>query len=242
VSITKLVTDVEAITTRVPAVDVPESPKRKTSRKAKARPATVVEDDIERLGVIVEGLEKKAKDGDARAIDQLVRLAKERAKLSRQVSAPTTEGSDDKATKLLTVKQRRFVEALTGAANGNATEAARLAGYKGSNDVLKHRGHELRNIPHVAAAIEAKLAGDPLVTSGDDLRRFWSSVQRGETFKQRAEFGAVIDAPATLKERLLASQYLGKAHGLFIQKVEVDVGGAEIVIIKLPDNGRGDRE
>lgn len=208
------------------------SPSRKPSR-------AVVADDLKRLDDVVSSLAKSAKDGDARAIDQLIKIAKERAKLARQVPTSTEKG-EAKPAKLLTLKQQLFVEAYTGEAKSNATQACRLAGYQGSDDVLRHRGHVLRHTPHVAAAIAAKLAGDPLVCGGDELRRLWSKIARGETFKQRGAFDVEIEGPPTIKEMLVAASYLGKAHGLFVQKVEVDLPGAEVVIT-LPDNGRGDR-
>jgi phage terminase small subunit len=48
----------------------------------------------------------------------------------------TSRQTDNKHSEL-TTKQRLFVEAFIGAANGNATEAARLAGYQGSDDTLR---------------------------------------------------------------------------------------------------------
>lgn len=58
----------------------------------------------------------------------------------------------------LTVKQERFVAAYVGAANGNATEAARQAGYSGSDGTLGVTGHELLKNPKIAARIGAYLA------------------------------------------------------------------------------------
>jgi len=42
----------------------------------------------------------------------------------------------------LTLKQRLWIEAYTGAACGNATEAARMAGYNGDDDTLRNIGSE----------------------------------------------------------------------------------------------------
>lgn len=53
----------------------------------------------------------------------------------------------------LTIKQERFVAALVGAAKGNATEAARLAGYAGDTRTLQAVGAENLSKPLIVAAI-----------------------------------------------------------------------------------------
>lgn len=55
----------------------------------------------------------------------------------------------------LTDKQRLFIEAYVGAANCNASEAARLAGY--SLDCAGQQGHENLKKPEIRAAIDARL-------------------------------------------------------------------------------------
>jgi len=54
--------------------------------------------------------------------------------------------------KRLTYRQQRFVEAF--ASCGNATEAARVAGFTGNDVTLRNTAHQLRGKPHVAAEIE----------------------------------------------------------------------------------------
>lgn len=58
------------------------------------------------------------------------------------------------ASRGLTVKQRLFVEAYTGPAQGNATEAARIAGYKGNDVTLAVVGSENLRKPQVCDAIQ----------------------------------------------------------------------------------------
>src|SRR6187399_566616 len=53
----------------------------------------------------------------------------------------------------LSLKQTAFVAAYLGEANGNATEAARIAGYKGNDDTLKVVGHENITKPYIADLI-----------------------------------------------------------------------------------------
>ena len=56
----------------------------------------------------------------------------------------------------LTVMQRRFIDAYMGPARYNATKAAKLAGY--SQRTAYSIGHELKNKPHVRAAIDRRFA------------------------------------------------------------------------------------
>lgn len=61
----------------------------------------------------------------------------------------------------LTYKQRQFVEAYLGAANGNATEAARIAGYQWPDRL----GARLVGKSSIRVAIDARLADSALPTS-----------------------------------------------------------------------------
>lgn len=56
--------------------------------------------------------------------------------------------------KKLTPKQQAFVDAYTGPARGNATEAARMAGYKGNDTTLRAVGAENLTKPLVIAAVK----------------------------------------------------------------------------------------
>lgn len=51
-------------------------------------------------------------------------------------------------------KEQAFVEAYVGEALYNATQSARLAGYKGSDNVLATRGYKLLQKPSVQKAIQ----------------------------------------------------------------------------------------
>jgi len=57
----------------------------------------------------------------------------------------------------LTIKQRLFVEAYIGPAQGNAREAARMAGYSGDDNALSQRGFELVRIPKIAELIGVRV-------------------------------------------------------------------------------------
>jgi phage terminase small subunit len=57
-------------------------------------------------------------------------------------------------------RERRFVDAYLGAARGNATKAARIAGYAGGSEVLKVQGSRLLTRANVRRAIDEHLARD----------------------------------------------------------------------------------
>ena len=108
----------------------------------------------------------------------------------------------------LTEKQRKFVEAYMGQANGNATEAARLAGYSGSETALGVTGHENLRKPKIASAIKKRQNGDPLIASREDRQRFWTEV--------------MDDPTQDMRDRLRASEILGKSSGDFIERIQSD--------------------
>ena len=60
----------------------------------------------------------------------------------------------------LNPRERRFVDAYLGGAGGNATRAAREAGYSGSSEVLKVQGSRLLTRANVRAAIDQHLTRD----------------------------------------------------------------------------------
>lgn len=62
------------------------------------------------------------------------------------------------AARGLSIKQTKFVAAYLGEAKGNATEAARMAGYKGNDVTLGAVGYENINKPHVLQVIESARA------------------------------------------------------------------------------------
>jgi hypothetical protein len=54
----------------------------------------------------------------------------------------------------MTEKQQRWVEHYLGRANGNATEAARLAGYAGTRHTLEQVGYENLRKPEIETAVQ----------------------------------------------------------------------------------------
>lgn len=112
----------------------------------------------------------------------------------------------------LTPKQQRFVDAYT----GNGTAAARAAGYKGTDATLAQVASENLKKPEVLEAIQARnqvpaQVREAVATAGRILSRaerqeFWTSV--------------MMDTGAELKDRLKASELLGKSEADFVERLQ----------------------
>lgn len=140
----------------------------------------------------------------------------------------------------LTYKQRLFVEAYLGEAGGNATEAARRAGYRRPQDL----GPRLVKNSQVRVAIDARLAkaampanevlarlseiatgslGDFIeVTAENGWTMDLKKAKRGGKLKllkklKSGEHGPEIE----LHSPLDALEKLAKYHGLYIERVEL---------------------
>jgi phage terminase small subunit len=110
--------------------------------------------------------------------------------------------------KALTPKQRRFIEAYS----GNGTEAARLAGYKGTDAVLGQVAYENLRKPEIAAAIKAREETESraLIANRAARQEFWTSVMRG----------TLGDSEVDMSARLKASELLGRSEADFTDKQE----------------------
>lgn len=113
----------------------------------------------------------------------------------------------------MTPKQSAFVDYY--AASGNATEAARLAGYakphpQGAENLLKPTIQQ-------ALAERNKEVSQSRIATIKERQEFWTAVLRGQ------------EPDAEMKDRLKASELLGKCHGDFIDRVE-STGVHEIVV------------
>jgi phage terminase small subunit len=107
----------------------------------------------------------------------------------------------------LTIKQRKFVEAYS----GNGTEAARIAGYTGDDNTLGVTAHELLRNPKIAQLIKERedKAVRKLIATREERQIFWTEVFRKEQVEMR--------------DRLRASELLGKSEADFKDKVELSV-------------------
>lgn len=108
----------------------------------------------------------------------------------------------------LTERERRFVECYMGEAAGNATQAARAAGY--SAKTARKQGSRLLTKGNIRAAIAERSASDPAVWTREDRQRFWTAIASGGRGYQLA----------SLRDRLKASELLGRSQADFVERVE----------------------
>jgi phage terminase small subunit len=105
----------------------------------------------------------------------------------------------------LNSRQQAFVDAYA----GNATEAARLAGYKGSAHALEVTGSRLLRHAEVRKAIAArnKPQQKKRIADRQERQQFWSDTMN--------------DASVKPVDRLRASELLGRSEADFTEKVLV---------------------
>jgi hypothetical protein len=87
-------------------------------------------------------------------------------------------GDAGKAEDRLTPKESLFVSAYLGEARFNATQAARVAGYRGSDGVLNVTAHRLLRNPKVSAIVNGRI-NEAAMSSNEVLSRL-SDIARGK--------------------------------------------------------------
>jgi phage terminase small subunit len=140
----------------------------------------------------------------------------------------TSQKPNDKHSEL-TTKQQLFCEFYIGAANGNATEAARLAGYKGNDVTLTSVGAENLRKPHISALCKKRV--QEAAMSADAVLKHISAI-------------ALATNEAT-RDRLTALQLLGKFHKLFTDNLDLKSNGKGLTfaaIVALASEGAPDEE
>lgn len=108
----------------------------------------------------------------------------------------------------LTERQKRFCEYY--AANPNATQAARLAGYKKPHP----QGEQNLRKPAIAAYVASLTtpARSARIATAVDRQEFWT--------------GVMNDPEAAMRDRLKASELLGRCQADFIERLKLS-GDAE---------------
>lgn len=131
-------------------------------------------------------------------------------------------GKEVKKGDRLTTKQRLFVEYYLGEAKGNATDAARLAGYSGGDNALSQRGHELVRNSKIAVLIQTRVteaampANEVLKELSDIARADWREFVKVHYGRE----GEVVNATLLLKDKIRALELLGKHHKLWDRAAE----------------------
>lgn len=108
----------------------------------------------------------------------------------------------------LSERERRFVEAYMGQAAGNATEAAKQAGYSARN--AAPQGSRLLRKANIRQALDNRVRSDPKVADRAQRQQFWTDVMQG----------AGTYAKVPWRDRLKASELLGKSQGDFVERHE----------------------
>lgn len=112
----------------------------------------------------------------------------------------------------LTAKQQLFCEFYVGEAHGNATEAARLSGYAGSNETLRAVGAENLAKPHIAQLCKQRVEAAAM-TANDVLKHITV---------------IAISTNESARDRLTALQLLGKYHQLFTDNLNLKTNGKNL--------------
>lgn len=115
--------------------------------------------------------------------------------------------------KKLTARQKAFADYYIEL--GNATEAARRAGYKGNN--LNRIASENLSKLGIKQYIDKRMTQieSNRIAKGEEVLQYLTKVMRGE---EKDQFG--LDA--TIQDRTKAAELLGKRYKLFTEKVEVE--------------------
>lgn len=125
----------------------------------------------------------------------------------------------------LTIKQKRFVDAYTGPARGNGTQAARLAGYAGTENTLAVVARENLRKPQIQDAIGVALSTEG--EAAEDVRReiiaMLLAEARGQTHDTAVVDGAVVAIPARSSTRLGALAQLAKIYRLNDERLQIIV-------------------
>ncbi len=128
----------------------------------------------------------------------------------------------------LTSRQAAFVRRV--AQGRSATEAARLAGYSAS--YANRQAAQLLDNPRVQSAL-AKLTASiaaPEIALAAHRQTWWTTIMR--------------DNGQEMKDRLRASELLGRAQGDFVERHEhtgkdgEPLPPAQVIVYEIPDNGR----
>lgn len=120
--------------------------------------------------------------------------------------------------KKLTAKQSAFIDAYLGEAKMNATQAARIAGYKHPE---AQGAENLRKLRPWIDEVMSKRHSDAIATQ-EEIQQFFTAVVRGEVKEEVvSNSGKILEVPASTKDRLKAAECMGRAYGMFTERKEI---------------------
>jgi len=125
----------------------------------------------------------------------------------------------------LTQRQRLFVEAYIGPANGNGREAARAAGYSGDDNALSSRAFELMRNPKIAELIGVRV--EEAVMRSNEVLSQLSAIAKADWQDfleiRRGQDGEIVSATLKLADKIKSLELLGKYHKLFSDRVDLNL-------------------
>lgn len=122
-----------------------------------------------------------------------------------------------------TSRQKKFAATF----DGNATESARRAGYAGDDPTLATQGYRLLRNAEVAKLIAAREEGalEKLTLSLVERQQLWSEI--------------AVDRKQSMRDRLKASELLGRSQGDFTDRLEVK---GELTLLELVRESMGSKK
>ncbi len=124
----------------------------------------------------------------------------------------------------LTPKQQAFADYYI--QTGNATEAARMAGYKGKNlNKVASENLTKLDIQQYIAEKQKELESNRMADM-TEVREFWTEAMR--------------NAENTMKDRLKASEMIARTSGAFLDKVEMKTTGEQNITVTIMDDDDAD--
>lgn len=139
----------------------------------------------------------------------------------------------------LTEKQKRFVDAYI--ETGNASEAARRAGYKNGHEHVI--GAQNLSKVNIQAAISARLKEleSKRVASAKEVLEFLTSVLRGEEEEDTVTVegmapgvskARIVKKKVSLRDRIKAAELLTKRFGIALSDLEIEEKKARIAALR----------
>jgi len=129
----------------------------------------------------------------------------------------------------LTVKQKAFVDYYI--ETGNATEAARLAGY--SENTVSEIGYENLRKPHIKIKIDERLEEleSERIADAKEVMQYLTSVLRGEVTEETVVVENVgdymseakkVEKKASIRDRNKAAEMLAKRYGILTENIQIN--------------------
>ena len=120
----------------------------------------------------------------------------------------------------LTPKQKRFADEYI--ISGNATDAARKAGY--SERTARQTGAENLSKPYIKDYIEKRLSeieNSKIADQKEILRLLTEHARRESTEYELTKTGEVVETPTSVANAIKAAELLGKRYGLWTDRQEL---------------------